>query len=161
MASDQGGSGGVLTLDPDEVETSPAAKALDPSEVEDAPRPRQSSLAQTASPEAPLPTPQTAGGGSRYEANIPNPAPRPPITQPAGPSGALPGIPQPQVDMQGQPLIQTVFGTDPVANARMRSEGQDPNFLKENPPQVYLQLWAERYSSSRAGSTRARSWPVR
>ena len=70
MAFDQ--SAGVLTLDPDEVETSPAATALDPSEVEDAPSQSVSSSAQ------PLPTPETAGGGSRYEANIPNPFPRPP-----------------------------------------------------------------------------------
>jgi hypothetical protein len=88
-------AGGVLTLDPDEVETSPAAKALDPSEVEDAPSPRQNSLAQSASAGQPLPTPQTAGGGSRYEANIPNPLPR----LPAGATGPLPAIPQPQVDM--------------------------------------------------------------
>jgi hypothetical protein len=39
--------------------------------------------------------------------------------------------------MQGQPLIQTVFGTDPVANARIRSQAQDPGYLKEHPPQVY------------------------
>ena len=35
MAFDQ--AGGVMTLDPDEVETSPAVKTLDASEVEDAP----------------------------------------------------------------------------------------------------------------------------
>ena len=39
--------------------------------------------------------------------------------------------------MQGQPLIQTIFGTDPVKNARMRSEVQDPGYLSEHPPQVY------------------------
>ena len=39
-------SAGALTLDPDEVETSPAAMSLDPSEVEDAPSQSVSSSAQ-------------------------------------------------------------------------------------------------------------------
>jgi hypothetical protein len=87
MPADLAVGGGTLTLDPDEVETSPAAMTLDPSEVEDAPSGRQNASTSSA-PAQPLPTPQTAGGGSRYEANIPNPVPRVPIT-PLVPAGAV------------------------------------------------------------------------
>ena len=100
MPADQAAGGGTLTLDPDEVETSSAAATLDPSEVEDAP----SQGASSSAPAQPTPTPQTSGGGSRYEANISNPAPRPSINplQPllAAIWTVLPGIPQPQVDMK-------------------------------------------------------------
>ena len=92
MAFDQTGSAGVMTLDPDEVETSPTEKALDASEVEDAPV-RQSASTQSAdsSPEQSLPTPPL----------------------PAGAVGPLPGIPQPKVDMRVPSLGETLTGVNP------------------------------------------------
>src|ERR1700722_19801523 len=68
MSFDQ--SGGVMALDPDEVETAPAAKTLDPSEVEDAPG--QSAM-QSSDATSQQTTPETTpGSGSMYEANAPN-----------------------------------------------------------------------------------------
>src|ERR1700739_1799611 len=86
MAFDQ--ASGVLTLDPDEVETSPVAKALDPSEVEDAPSTRQSAPTQPA-------------------------ASSPRQLLPAGATGPLPGIPQPQVNMRVPSLGETLTGVNP------------------------------------------------
>src|ERR1700751_119085 len=88
MAFDQSGSAGVMTLGPDEVETSPAVKALDPSEVEDAPAARQSAPAQSdaSSPDQLLP---------------------------AGATGPLPGIRQPQVNMRVPSLGETLTGVNP------------------------------------------------
>ena len=93
MAFDQTGSAGVMTLDPDEVETSPAEKALDASEVEDAPSCAQNASTQSAdsSPAQSLPTPPL----------------------PAGAVGPLPGIPQPQVDMRVPSLGETLTGVNP------------------------------------------------
>ncbi len=104
MAFDQAGGPGVMTLDPDEVETSPSEKALDASEVEDAPSLRQSGSAQSAdsAPGQALPTPQV---------NLP----RSPITQsqPAGAGGPLPRVPQPQADMRVPSLGETLTGVNP------------------------------------------------
>ena len=88
MAFDQTGSAGVMTLDPDEVETSPTEKALDPSEVEDAPSVRQSASTQSAA--------------SSSEQSLP-----------AGGTGPLPGIPQPQADMRVPSIGETLTGVNP------------------------------------------------
>ena len=77
-----------MTLDPDEVETSPVEKALDPSEVEDAPGPRQSAPTQSA-------------------------ASSPGQLLPAGATGPLPGIPRPQVDMRAPSIGETLTGVNP------------------------------------------------
>ena len=86
MAFDQ--AGGVMTLDPDEVETSPAVKTLDASEVEDAPSLRQTQSSDSSSQQ---PTPSL----------------------PAGAVGPLPGIPQPQVNMRVPSLGETLTGVNP------------------------------------------------
>jgi hypothetical protein len=88
MALDQNGSAGVMTLDPDEVETSSGVRALDSSEMEDAPP-----LRQAASPE------RTDSSGT------------PPM--PAGAAGLLPGVPQPQVDMRVPSIGETLTGVNP------------------------------------------------
>src|ERR1700734_3467314 len=109
MAFDQ--AGGVMTLDPDEVETSPAVKTLDASEVEDAPSVRQGSSSQSSDSSSQQTTPETASGsGSMYESNAPNP--RPSIA-PAGAVGPLPGVPQPQVNMRVPSLGEALTGVNP------------------------------------------------
>ena len=86
MAFDQ--AGGVMTLDPDEVETSPAVKTLDASEVEDAPSVRQ---AQSSDSSSQQPTPSL----------------------PAGAVGPLPGIPSLKSDMRAPSLGETLTGVNP------------------------------------------------
>ena len=89
MAFDQ--AGGVMTLAPDEVETSPAMKTLDASEVEDAPSVRQSASAQSSDSSSQQPTPSL----------------------PAGAVGPLPGILRPQVNMRVPSLGETLTGVNP------------------------------------------------
>src|SRR3984885_11953252 len=114
MAFDQ--AGGVMTLDPDEVETSPAVKTLDASEVEDAPSVRQGSSSQSSDSSSQQTTSETASGSvSMYESNAPNPMPRPAVTSPlpAGAVGPLPGVPQPQVNMRVPSIGETLTGVNP------------------------------------------------
>src|SRR5580658_1766287 len=86
MALDQSGNAGVIALDPDEVETSPAAKTLDQSEVEDAPGAR--AIAQPLDPWSEQP-------------------------RPVGAVGPLPGIPRAKVDMRVPSLGETLTGVNP------------------------------------------------
>ena len=87
-----------MTLDPDEVETSPAVKTLDASEVEDAP-----SLCARA-----------ASCAIFHDSSSQQPTP----SLPSGAVGPLPGIPQPQVNMRVPSLGETLTGVNPVRRRR-------------------------------------------
>jgi N12 class adenine-specific DNA methylase len=113
------------TVDDQDVEQAPAAPEMvtvDDADVEQAP-PAQAAPASFAQGQpAALPQPE------QRAAVAPAQAP-----QPAGAAGTLPGIPQPQVDMQGGSRLQTVLGTAPDTTTHRQVEADLAARAKRDP----------------------------